>query len=166
MALPVVNWTVSASQLDGNLWNVTVSGVIAPEYHIYDVSQDQEGANPTVIIINGGSDAHTVGDLQVLCPVERSADETLGYQIGTISDTALFSQQVMLDSDSADLEVFIEWMACTENACTPLDDTTITVHIGKEENSSNPYHLAGFACGILLGCLLVYLGIRAGKRKK
>lgn len=159
----IVNWSATAAHIEGAIWRVTVTGEIAPEYHIYDTAEYEYGANPTIITVDGGNAAHAVGELNTLCTVDRQFDETLGFELGTISGTASFSQDVELSGKGADLEVYVEWMACTETACTPLDDTTLTVHIG-EPGGHSPAYYAGYVCGLAFGIALVLLAHRWKKR--
>lgn len=149
MELPNVNWSVSAVQLDGPLWKVSVNGQIAPGYHIYDTAEYGTSVNSTIITVDGGGNAHCYGPLKTLSTVDYHLDEVLGIEIGTISNEARFEQEVMLDKAGADLEVNVEWMACTEHECTPLDDTTITIHIGQQEIKENSAaYTAGVFCGV------------------
>lgn len=164
MNTPIVVWSASATHIDGAMWRVDITAEIAPGYHIYDTAEYDYGANSTVVEITSDN-AHTVGDLQVNCQVDREYDDILGFELGTISNNAAFSWDVQLDKDSADLEVYLEWMACNENSCTPLDDTVITLHVG-EEQSSGVSHALGFAAGVCVGLILVFLGHKFFKKNR
>lgn len=158
-----VEWSVSASNVEGNIWRITVTGDIAPEYHIYDTAEYAYGANSTVISFECDSNATLAGGLEVLSPVQRNADEILGFEVGTISGKAQFCQDVQLNGKGSDVQVTVEWMACTDTACTPPDDVTMTVHIGKEASSAAYY--AGIACGFVTAAALVALGLYFAKKR-
>ncbi|MCQ2148662.1 MAG: LPXTG cell wall anchor domain-containing protein [Bacteroidales bacterium] len=159
----IVNWSASATHVDGSLWRVTVTGDVAPGYHIYDTAEYEYGANPTIITIDGGKAAKVSGDLQVISTVDKEYDEILGFELGTISGKAEFSQDVVLRGKSADLEVYVEWMACTETECTPLDDITLTVHIEKETGSSSGGSFIGIGSGVLVIAALLLIFKRRRK---
>lgn len=159
----IVNWSASAAHVDGSLWRVTVTGDVAPGYHIYDTAEYEYGANPTIITIDGGKSAQVSGDLQIISTVDKEYDEILGFELGTISGKAEFSQDVVLKGKSADLEVYVEWMACTDTECTPLDDTTITVHIEKEPSESSSATFVGIGAGVVIFAALLLLFKRRKK---
>lgn len=157
----IVNWAASAQQIDGTLWRISVTADIDPEYHIYDTAEYEYGANPTVITFEGEG-FELSGDLQTECEVKQEYDDILEFSVGTISGKALFTQDVQLLGKSADVQVNVEWMACTSTSCTPPDDTSLEVHLGS---STNWYGL-GIACGIITALLAVALGAYLFKKKK
>lgn len=159
-----VTWSVSANNVEGSLWRITVTGDIAPEYHIYDTTQGQNGVNPTVVSFECDSNASLSGDLQAMSQVERAYDEILGFELGTISGKAQFCQDVELSGKGADIDVTVEWMACNQNSCTPPDDVTMTVHIGKDAPSAAYY--AGVACGLATAIVAVALGMYFVRKKR
>lgn len=151
----VVNWSATATATSESCYQITVTGEILPGYHIYD-SQPQPNVNPTVITVSG--EGITLGEFANLSQVQSEDG------INIISDKALFTQEVELSGRSADINVNIEWMACTETACTPLDDIDIALHLGPEGHSSAWY--AGLACGIIAGIILIRIGMKMFKKLK
>ncbi len=127
-----VSWSASAARIDGSLWRITVTGRINPEYHIYDVVDHDGATNPTVVTVTGENVALS-GDLQVLCDVSYGDDP----RIGTISGEAVFAQDVILSADSAEAQIYVEWMACTDTSCTPPDDAVMTVRLGTPAGSKS-----------------------------
>lgn len=150
-----VNWSATSSATSENSYQITVTGEIAPGYHIYD-STSQDGVNPTVITVSG--EGITLGELVNLSQVTNEDG------INIISDIAVFTQEVMLTGRSADINVNIEWMACTQTACTPLDDIDIAMHLGEEGHSASWY--AGLACGFIVGLIAIALGAKFFKKVK
>lgn len=160
----LVDWSVSADNIEGNLWRITVTGNIEDGYHIYDTAEYDYGANPTVISFDLGNKVSLSGDLQVLCDVHKEYDEILGFELGTISGTAEFSQDVILSGRKADVLVNVEWMACNETSCSPLDDVSLSVHLERESHS--PSYYWGYGCGILSAVILAAVALNiAGKKK-
>lgn len=163
MEQETVVWTATAQNIEGSTWQITITGQIADGYHIYDVVEN-DYVYPTTISFECGDGAHTTGEMTVLSEVHQVTDSEESY--GTISGTALFSQNVELTSSSADVKVTVDYLACTDTFCTIPADTTITLHIGDQTSSEASM---GVIAGISVGVALVLVAAAYAifrKRKK
>lgn len=170
----IVNWSASAAPIEGSIWQITITGEIAQGYHIYDLTEHEFGTTPTVIRFDCGEGASTVGDVQIACPVDTHFEDVLGFEIGTISGNAQFSQNVELnETEAADVNVTIEWQACTDRECTPPDEVSLNVHIGVP---AVPGEIAvtehgnafswGVGCGIICGLLAIGVTAAICRKKR
>lgn len=154
-----VTWSASAAHIEGNIWRITVSGEIEAGYHIYDCDEYPYGATPTEITISGEG-VTVCGDLQIASEVVKEYDEVLELSIGTISDTAVFTQDIELASGKTDVDVNIYWMACTEESCTPPAEVTLTLPVGGGAGT------IGLIAGAIIAIAVAALGFIFTKRRK
>lgn len=153
-----VSWSASATHVEGNLWRITVTGEIESGYHIYDCSEYAFGATPTEISISGKG-VTASGDVQIESEVIKEYDEVLDLSIGTISGTAVFTQDVKLAARKSDVDVNIYYMACTGETCTPPAEVTLSVALGG--GASAVWMIVAGAIAIVAATLGFYL-----KRKR
>lgn len=130
-----VEWNAAGEKIDGDIYRITITGTIPAEYHIYDTCEYPDGPNPTMIAFEPADNYELLGELQTISEVRKTFDETYGAEIGCIYEKAIFTQEVKLKGQSADIRLNVEWMSCTEDSCTPPDDRDLTVTIGEPEES-------------------------------
>lgn len=126
-----VTWKASGEKNGNDTYCITITGTISPEYHIYDTGEYPGGPNPTVITFASSGDYELVGDLQTVSEVKREYSDMFGMEIGTIYNPAVFTQDVRLTGESAEVALNVEWMSCTDESCTPPDDVDLTVQLGE-----------------------------------
>lgn len=154
-----VTWSASAAHINGNIWRITVSGSIEDGYHIYDCDDYPYGATSTEITISGEG-VSIAGDVQVVSEVVKEYDDVLELSIGTISGSAVFTQDIELSVEKSDVDVNIYWMACTEDTCTPPSEVTLTVPVGGGAGS------AGMIIGGVIAVAIAFLGLFLMRRRK
>lgn len=158
MNSPVI-WSASATHVEGNIWRITVSGEIESGYHIYDCDDYPYGATATEIAISGEG-VSIAGDVHVISEVVKEYDDVLELSIGTISGTAVFTQDIELAVEKTDVDVNIYWMACTEDTCTPPAEATISVPVGGGAGS------AGMIIGGIIAVVVAVAGLFLMRRRK
>ena len=158
MDQPVI-WSASAAHIEGNIWRITVSAEIESGYHIYDCDDYPYGATATEITVSGEG-ISIAGDVQVVSEVVKEYDDVLELSIGTISGTAVFTQDIELAVEKTDVDVNIYWMACTEDTCTPPSEVTLTVPVGGGAGS------AGMIIGGIIAVAVAVLGFILMRRRK
>lgn len=130
-AANVVSWSIASSPVEDGVYRITLTGEIAPGFHIYDLQEYEGGPNPTVITFASDAAYELVGDLVIESPVKRFHDAMFDMEIGTIENPAVFHQDVRLLSEQAEVKVNVEWMACDDSSCIPPDDVDLTATIGE-----------------------------------
>lgn len=158
MDQPII-WSASAAHIEGNIWRITVSAEIESGYHIYDCDDYPYGATATEITVSGEG-ISIAGDVQVVSEVVKEYDDVLELSIGTISGTAVFTQDIELAVEKTDVDVNIYWMACTEDTCTPPSEVTLTVPVGGGAGS------AGMIIGGIIAVAVAVLGFILMRRRK
>lgn len=129
---PVVSWSVSQQALDSEgTYRITMTADIQEGFHIYDTRSYEFGPDPTIITFRQDPSYELLGALQILSPVDSHYDDVFELEIGTMDGPAVFAQDVKLLQEAALVELNIEWMACNEVRCLPLDDQDFTIAIGN-----------------------------------
>lgn len=129
---PVVSWSVSQQALDSEgTYRITMTADIQEGFHIYDTRSYEFGPDPTVITFKQDPSYELLGAHQILSPVDSHYDDVFELEIGTMDGPAVFAQDVKLLREAALVELNIEWMACNEVRCLPLDDQDFTIAIGN-----------------------------------
>lgn len=129
---PVVSWSVSQQALDSEgTYRITMTADIQKGFHIYDTRSYEFGPDPTIITFRQDPSYELLGAIQILSPVDSHYDDVFELEIGTMDGPAVFAQDVKLLQEAALVELNIEWMACNEVRCLPLDDQDFTIAIGN-----------------------------------
>lgn len=125
------HWRTEVSQLDKNLYRVSVTAVMDSTWHIYDTLRTEFGPNATIVefSIAEAKRAEKVGEMIISKEPYRYYDDIFMMEIGYFEDSVTFSQDIRLKKKDAVVNVYVEWMACDENNCLPLADQEFTVGI-------------------------------------
>ena len=125
------HWRTEVSQLDKNLYRVSVTAVMDSTWHIYDTLRTEFGPNATIVefSIAEAKRAEKVGEMTISAEPYRYYDDIFMMEIGYFEDSVTFSQDIRLKKKDAVVNVYVEWMACDENNCLPLADQEFTVGI-------------------------------------
>ena len=118
-----VKWTVSSEKIDKNLYEITATGEIKPsDWHIYDLEEYELGPNGTVFTVSGEG-VEPVGEPEITSAVHRAYDDIFEMEIGTCEGPVTIVQQVKVIRDGeSDVDVHIEWQACNDGSCLPVDE--------------------------------------------
>lgn len=125
------HWRTEVSQLDKNLYRVSVTAVMDSTWHIYDTLRTEFGPNATIVefSIAEAKRAEKVGEMTISAEPYRYYDDIFMMEIGYFEDSVTFFQDIRLKKKDAVVNVYVEWMACDENNCLPLADQEFTVGI-------------------------------------
>ena len=120
-----VSWTVSLDSIGHNLYRLTATGEISPDYHIYgyDMSGIEAGAgvpDATTMTLTLPDGVEAVGEMETGGNVAIHVDEVLELELPWVTGTAVMSQQLKVPAGTTGLiSGGVSYMACTEQACTP-----------------------------------------------
>ena len=117
-----VSWTVTSSRAGKNVYEIKAVGELQKGWHIYDLQEYEGGPNGTVFSI-GGSAVEPEGEPQITSPVVRNFGDMFEMEIGTCEGPVVIVQKVRaLQDGPCDVDVHLEWQACTDGACMPPQD--------------------------------------------
>lgn len=144
-----VQWSVTSTKVKKNLYEIKATGEIKRRgWHIYDLQEYEMGPNSTIFTVSGEG-IEPVGEPQITSEVKRSFDEIFEMEIGTCDGPVTIVQQVKVIKDgTSDVAVHIEWQACNDSNCLPVDEFDETVQVvGKGTASSGSISAASGASG-------------------
>ncbi len=127
-----VSWSVALENVSDGLYRLTATGEIADTYHIYgyaapgaDVSDD---VPTTTVNINLPEGVTAEGDIVFEGNVNSHFDDIMELNLEWITGTVTFSQNLRVAANATGVITgSINYMACTEQACTPPANFEISV---------------------------------------
>lgn len=133
-----VKWKTSVNKIDESLYEIVVTAKIDSTWHIYDTTRTEFGPNATIIdfdIVSGkkGYGAEKVGEMKVSEVPVKYYDDIFMMEVGYYEESVSFTQQFRLLDKRADIQVYVEWMACDDNNCLPLADTEFEIALPDTE---------------------------------
>lgn len=126
-----VKWNISSEKTGDDSYKVLVTGVIADGWHVYDNQEYDGGPNPTVVKFEPSDSYELVGEPVLESEVLLEYSDLFETNVGTIEGTVVFSQEVKLLAEGAEVKCNVEWMTCNDRSCTAPDDVDLSVTIGE-----------------------------------
>ena len=124
-------WRSAVEPLGGDRYRVELTAAIPAGYHIYDTGPyDDGGPNPTTLRFAPAEGVVYEGGVRLLDTPVRKYDPYMRMEIGTLSGTARFAQELTLHAPHAVLTADIGWMLCSDNSCMPPSDTQLRIEVG------------------------------------
>ena len=124
-----VSWKAEAVQVEGNTYEIRVTGTIMGNWHIYDLTDyGSSGPNGTLFTVEAGDKVKLIGDPYISSEVHKGFDDVFGIEIGTCESPVVICQKVeLLQGNEVSVPVTVEWQACNDENCIPPDDFTVNV---------------------------------------
>ena len=134
------HWKSQVRQLEADRYEVTVTAILDSAWHVYDTLRTLTGPPATIVdfqVLEAGRKpaAEKVGPMQVLGQVHKYYDDIFMMEVGYFEDSVVFKQEFQLLKDEAQVRVYMEWMTCDENNCSPLTDDEFIVNIPEKEEA-------------------------------
>lgn len=125
------HWRTDVEELGKNLYRVSVTAIIDSTWHIYDTLRTEFGPNATIVDFTIADNKRAVkeGDMQISSEPFRYYDDIYMMEIGYFEDSVTFYQDIRLKKKNAQVNVYVEWMACDDNNCLPLADQTLSISL-------------------------------------
>ena len=131
-----VSWSVKADKVEGNVYEIVLTGEITGEWHIYDLGPYNGGPIATTVTV-AGEGVKVVGEPYIKTDVHRAYDEMFGMEIGTCDSGVQIAQKVEVTSaDAVAAKVTVEWQTCSEGSCLPPTDEELTVKLPAAEGAA------------------------------
>lgn len=146
-----VSWKTGVESLGDGLYEITATARMDAGWHIYDLGPYEFGPNPTAITFTLPDGASLEGDLSASREPEKYYDDIFEINIGYYEGEVSFSQKVR---GSGEVGLTVEWMACDENNCTPLNDETFSVTIGQQQKAPASKSADGSIWSMILAAIL------------
>ena len=130
-----VSWSVKADKVEGNVYEIVLTGEITGEWHIYDLGPYNGGPIATTVTV-AGEGVKVVGEPYIKTDVHRAYDEMFGMEIGTCDSGVQIAQKVEVASaDAVAAKVTVEWQTCNDGSCLPPTDEELTVKLPAAEGA-------------------------------
>lgn len=146
-----VSWKTGVESLGDGLYEITATARMDAGWHIYDLGPYEFGPNPTAITFTLPEGASLEGELSASREPEKYYDDIFEINIGYYEGEVSFSQKVR---GSGEVGLTVEWMACDENNCTPLNDETFSVTIGQQQKAPASKSADGSIWSMILAAIL------------
>ena len=146
-----VSWKTGVESLGDGLYEITATARMDAGWHIYDLGPYEFGPNPTAITFTLPEGASLEGELSASREPEKYYDDIFEINIGYYEGEVSFSQKVR---GSGEVGLTVEWMACDENNCTPLNDETFSVTIGQQQKAPVSKSADGSIWSMILAAIL------------
>lgn len=113
-----IKWSFS-STVEGVNAELTFKAVMDKGWHLYDTELPGDGPIPTSFIYGDTTLFSFVGDLQKSPEPVEVFDKTFQMNLRYFSDTAVFSQKVVLREGVTSISGHVEFMGCDDEQCLP-----------------------------------------------
>ena len=124
-----VTWSAKAVNVNGNVYEIVLTGSIDGDWHIYDLGPYTDGPIATSLTVSGEG-IKVVGETYLKTEAHKAYDEAFGMEIGTCDSGVEIAQQVeVLSADATKAIVTIEWQTCSTGSCLPPTDEEIVVKL-------------------------------------
>lgn len=138
---PVV-WSAQLSEVEQGRATLTVSGIIAENWHIYgfempDLGEDAGVPEPTKLTMTLPSGVKAVGVVQHQGNCETRFDDFMNLNLPWLTGKVTFTQDLNITPGTdGNIEGTVSYMACTEKTCTPPDKYSFTIAVSSQKNLS------------------------------
>ncbi|MCH7408925.1 thioredoxin family protein [Belliella sp. DSM 111904] len=147
-----VKWHFSTQKVAGeqDIYEISFQATIAKGWHIYSPTIPEGGPVPTRIHIESNSNFELVGNTESLSSALEKFEAIFDMNISYYDHEAIFSQKVKLNADGAQVNGYIEFMACNDENCLPPAETNFSIALGessldKEVLQDNSFSTSGDA---------------------
>lgn len=133
-----VSWSGKANKVDGNVYEIVLTGDITGDWHIYDLGPYEGGPIATSVTV-AGEGVKVLDKPYLLTPAHRGYDELFGMEIGTCDSGVQIAQKVeVISVDAVVAKVTVEWQTCSAGSCLPPTDEEIIVKLPAAEGAVAP----------------------------
>ena len=138
-----VSWSGKANKVDGNIYEIVLTGDITGDWHIYDLGPYEGGPIATSVTV-AGEGVKALDKPYLLTPAHRGYDELFGMEIGTCDSGVQIAQKVEVTSaEAVAAKVTVEWQTCSAGSCLPPTDEEVIVKLPAADGAVAPAEESG-----------------------
>ena len=132
-----VKWTTTIEQTSPTEGVLVCKAEIENDWHIYGPAEpdlpDTPVPQPTTVTINPADGLELIGGLETVADIVEHYDDVMKLNVTWIAGSATFSQKFRLTdgATSATISGTIDYMACTNEACTPPAHKEFSLAFGE-----------------------------------
>ncbi len=129
---PPVNWQYSAKKVSDKTWEVHVTALIRPGWHVYAQHQPKDAiAAPTVIKFTSNPLLKLLGPVKEIGDRQKRTIAELNVTQYQYEQKVDFVQVVKTEHDvTTNLTFQLTFQACTDEQCLPPDTRQFTIRLG------------------------------------
>ena len=115
-----VKWTFSAKKLADKIYEIHITAIIEPDWHIYSQTTPEGGPARTAIDFAKNPLASLQGEVKEIGKMEEHFEELFGVQVRQFSDKVDFVQRIVLSAKAKTaISGSVEFMSCNDHECHP-----------------------------------------------
>lgn len=133
-----ISWSFKASKIEGNKYEIVFSASIDQGWHLYSISQPEDGPQALAFTFKQTPDFKLIGKVKEVSKATTEFDKIFKLNVSFFEKSATYSQVVeLVNADSAEVTGNIEYQACFSGTCTYLDND-FSINVG----GGNPASIA------------------------
>ena len=122
-----VKWQTSVEKVAEGEYDLIITAVIEPKWHLYAQNVPEDGPVPTTFYFEEGDGLSLVGETTE-DEGKTVDDPVFGMRIKYFEDLAVFKQRVKADAGSS-LVAEVEFMVCDDTKCLPPTYADLTFNL-------------------------------------
>lgn len=122
--LDPVAWSTSVEKISETEYDLVVTTIIDPGWHLYSQKVPEDGPIPTTFAFES-SEAYTLVGETIEDEGEVVDDPVFMMRIKFFSDKAVFKQRVVFKSDPTTIQGSVEFMVCDDSRCLPPNEEAL-----------------------------------------
>jgi len=125
-----VKWTYTAKKIKGDVYELHMTAVLEPKWHIYSQDIKGDGPVPTSFTFDKNPLIKTDGKVVELGKLEKEYDKNFGMNLKFYGNKVDFVQKVKLKSAVNTIaKGKITYMVCNDKKCLPPKDVPFAIKI-------------------------------------
>jgi len=125
-----VKWTYTAKKIKGDVYELHMTAVLEPKWHIYSQDIKGDGPVPTSFAFDKNPLVKPDGKVVEMGKLEKEYDKNFGMTLKYFGNKVDFVQKIKLKAAVATLaKGKITYMVCNDKKCLPPKDVPFSIRI-------------------------------------
>lgn len=125
-----VKWTYTAKKIKGDVYELHMTAVLEPKWHIYSQDIKGDGPVPTSFAFDKNPLVKPDGKVVEMGKLEKEYDKNFGMTLKYFGNKVDFVQKIKLKAAVATLaKGKITYMVCNDKKCLPPKDVPFSIKI-------------------------------------
>ncbi len=135
-----VKWSVEQKSLGNNKVEIIATATIDAGWHLYGTQIPEGGPIATTFKLNTNQSFSEDGKVLEVTPSTKKHDTTFGMELSYFSNSAVLKKVITIKSTTDSIAGEIEYMACTDEACTPPEVFKFNLKIDNTATAETSEH--------------------------